>query len=116
MTPDEVVKVLARIQADDNRDIGKVTVASWSQLIGDLDFQDAIDAVILHRRESTDWLMPAHVIRNVARIRARREREQRVAAARLGLTKAPVITLDRAAHEADTQKWIEYYRKHPEAK
>lgn len=113
MTPAELVKVLVRVQADDNRDIGQVTVASWQQIIGHLDFQDAIAAVVMHRQESTDWLMPAHVLRNAARVRARRERVERVNRS-LGRLPSPRITLDREQFDAETQKWVDYYRQHPE--
>lgn len=107
------MKLLVRIQADDNRDVGQVTVASWQQIIGHLDFGDAVEAVVMHRRESADWLMPAHVVRNVARVRARRERDDRVRAAQGRLPRRE-ITLDRAAFEVETQRWVEYYRAHPE--
>ena len=120
MTPDEVVKVLARIQADDNRDIGQITVASWQQGIGDLDFREALDAVALHRRESKDWLMPAHVRANVRLLRARRkaaeDRARSIERQRMlnGSTQAADDVFDRAAFDALTEQWVEYYRQHPE--
>lgn len=69
----ELAKVLARIQAGDNRVVDKVTVAHWRETIGHLKYQDAMDAVVMHFRESTEYLMPAHVIRNARRIRNERE-------------------------------------------
>ena len=108
MTRDEVVKVLARVQMDDNRQVDRVVVQSWVEEIGDLDFQDALEAVVLHRKETTEWLMAAHVRENVRRIRAARARAERVASPRQ--IAPPVITLDRAAFDAETEKWIQFWR------
>jgi hypothetical protein len=64
----EVVKVVARIQAGDNRTVDEVTVAHWTEMIGHLRFEDALEAVVTHFRESTAYLMPAHVIASARRI------------------------------------------------
>jgi hypothetical protein len=69
MTPDQTAKVLAKIQLGDNRVVDALTLREWLDTIGYLDFDDAIQAVTLHRRESTEYLQPAHVIRNAKRIR-----------------------------------------------
>lgn len=65
----ELAQVLARIQAGDNRVVDRVTVEHWRETIGHLAFQDALEAVVMHFRESTDYLVPAHVIRNARRVR-----------------------------------------------
>jgi len=111
----EVANVLARVQLGDNRTTDEVVLRSWIQEIGDLDFQDAVEAVVLHRRESTDWLMPAHVRANVKLIWARRERllDRDASVARAALP-APVSSFDRAAFDAETERWVAYYRAHPE--
>ena len=79
MTNDEVAKVLARIQLGDNRQVDRATLLDWIDTIGDLDFADSIAAVVMHRRESTAYLLPAHIRANVKTIRARRERDARLA-------------------------------------
>jgi hypothetical protein len=109
MTPDEVVKVLARIQMDDNRQVDRVVVQSWVEEIGDLDFTDALEAVILHRKTTTEWLMAAHVRQNVRLIQAERARLERVMS-QSRRVEPRVITLDRAAFDAETEKWIQYWR------
>ena len=68
MNKQECAKVLAKIQLGDNRQVDAATLAEWFDTIGHLEFEDAVGAVRLHRQESTDWLMPAHVIRNVRRL------------------------------------------------
>lgn len=67
MNQAEVVKVVARIQAGDNRTVDEVTVAHWTEMIGHLKFEDALEGVVTHFRESTAYLMPAHVIANARR-------------------------------------------------
>ena len=71
MTRQECAKVLAKIQLGDNRQVDKLTLEEWFDTIGHLPFAPAIEAVRMHRQESTDYLQPAHVIRNVRRLEER---------------------------------------------
>ena len=71
MNKPECAKVLAKIQLGDNRQVDKLTLDEWFDTIGHLEFTDAIAAVRLHRQESTDYLMPAHIIRGVGRLAER---------------------------------------------
>jgi len=48
----------------------------WNTTIGDLDYADALAAVNMHFRESTDYLMPAHIRAGARRIREDRARRQ----------------------------------------
>jgi hypothetical protein len=68
----ECAKVLAKIQLGDNRQVDQLVLDEWFDTIGHLRFEDAIGAVRLHRQESSAWLMPAHVIGNVYRVRESR--------------------------------------------
>ncbi|MBS1674101.1 MAG: hypothetical protein JSS74_09075 [Actinobacteria bacterium] len=61
-------QLLIRIQMIDNRQIGDSTVLAWHELVGDLSYEHALEAVKLHQRESTAYLTPAHVRANVERI------------------------------------------------
>lgn len=61
-------QLLIRIQVLDNRLIGDSTVIAWHELVGDLDYALAVEAVKLHQRESTAYLTPAHVRVNVERM------------------------------------------------
>ena len=69
MTIDELKKVLAKIQLGDNRQVDSMTLREWNDTIGHLDFADTIAAVTMHRRESAAYLVAAHLIANVKRIR-----------------------------------------------
>lgn len=72
MQPVETAALLSLIALVDRRVVDEATVRHWHDLVGDLDFDDACDAVRAHRRGSTDWLQPAHVIAGVRSIRGRR--------------------------------------------
>lgn len=72
----EVATLLGLAAARDRRTVGQADVAAWLEDVGDLDFTDARAALGRHFRESTDWLMPAHIRRHVAAIRAERRRAE----------------------------------------
>lgn len=70
MTIDELKKVLAKIQLGDPFfQVDVPVLREWQDSIGDLDFEDTVEAVRMHRRESSSRLMPAHLVANVKRIR-----------------------------------------------
>ena len=68
MNIQETNQLLIRIQVIDNRQIGDSTVIAWHELVGDLDYGLAVEAVKLHQRESTAYLTPAYVRANVERM------------------------------------------------
>ncbi|MBW9093137.1 hypothetical protein JNB62_05530 [Microbacterium jejuense] len=68
MNIQETNQLLIRMQVIDNRQIGDSTVLAWHELVADLDYATAVEAVKLHQRESTAYLTPAHVRANVERI------------------------------------------------
>lgn len=112
---DETAAVLAKIKLGDNRQVDNagLVLNEWHDAIGDLDYLDAIAAVVLHRRESTDYLMPAHIRIGARRAKEAREREQRKQ--RPAIAQSP-ITLDRPKFEAETQAAIDAYRAVKEGK
>jgi hypothetical protein len=76
----EVAAVVAKIKLGDNRAVDKLVIQEWENSIGDLPYQDAIEAVTMFRRESDEYLQPVHIIRNVKRIREDRSQGQGIAA------------------------------------
>jgi len=80
VTDDEIIDLLTCAAAYDRRTAGDADVDAWLAAIGDLDFQDARQAVIAHYTESSDWLMPVHIKRRVAAMRARRVTDTRMPA------------------------------------
>ncbi len=74
MTPQETALLLAKAVAYDSRTVGRADIAAWQEALGDLDFHDAMAAVVLHFQDSTDRLMPAHIRRCVKTMREERLR------------------------------------------
>lgn len=85
MTPEQVIDLLTLIAARDRRTLGKTDVTVWAFDIGDLDYDDACQAVAEHFREEPDtWLMAGHVRKRVKAIR-----EARLGPAGPGLSPIP---------------------------
>jgi len=61
MNRDDTVRVLAKAAAYDGRTVGVADIAAWWEACGDLDAGDAMQAVTLHYKDSSDWIMPAHL-------------------------------------------------------
>lgn len=83
MTPAQVAVILGLAALRDRRTVGDLEVQAWHQDIGDLDFDDAKEAVSRHYRLTTDWLMPAHIRTHVAELSRERRRNERLAAREL---------------------------------
>ncbi|MET8908370.1 hypothetical protein [Micromonospora sp. NPDC004551] len=80
MTLDEAAAVLAKAQAYDRRTVGEADIRAWQEALADVALADALAAVTAHYRDSTDWLMPAHVRARVAQAHAARQQAERDAA------------------------------------
>lgn len=80
----ETGELLALISAYDNRNFNKETTAAWYDLLGKYTLAEARHAAKKHYNESTEWLMPAHIVRII-----KAERKARLA--RVG-----TIALNRA--------------------
>lgn len=72
MTPGEVARLLAAAAMFDYRKVEKVDAQAWHFVLGDLDFDDAMQALRRHYADSTERLMPAHVRHGVQAIRNER--------------------------------------------
>jgi hypothetical protein len=58
----EANRLLTIIQNIDKRIVDEAVVVVWQELLKDLRFADCFIAVTQHFRESTDYLMPAHIV------------------------------------------------------
>lgn len=74
MTPADAAELLTLAAAFDRRTIGKADAIAWSDALAGLEPTDCAEAIRAHFRESTDYLMPAHVRQGVRKIRADRVR------------------------------------------
>lgn len=72
MTPAEAQALLTVAAAFDNRKPDPDAATAWSIALDGYRFEDCRDAIVAHYRASSEWLMPAKVITEVKRIRAKR--------------------------------------------
>jgi hypothetical protein len=61
--------LLALCSAFDARTVGDADVKAWADVLADIPFDDAQDAVKDHYARETEFIKPAHVIAGVKRIR-----------------------------------------------
>lgn len=83
----ETDQLLTIIYQLDKRIIDDATVLVWQEILEDLPFADCVQATTQHFRESTDYLMPAHVVAGARAIQRNRIRQHREA---LAIESAPV--------------------------
>jgi len=76
----DVHDLLTYIAVLDNRRFGEETVLAWHGIIGHLDIDDCREAVRRHFASTTEYLMPAHIVRLVGEIDRERRRAAREAA------------------------------------
>lgn len=111
MDLNDTAKLLTVIAAYDNRNVQRETVVVWQQTLAHLPLDVAQQAVVLHFKESTAYLLPGHVNAAARRVQDALDRQQRMS---LPALEPAAITLDRAAHEAEFRKALAYYREHPD--
>ncbi len=110
----EMKRLLAKISLGDNRQVDQLVIDDWFETIGHLAYQDAYAAVVAHRRDSTDYLMPAHITAGVGRIMRERERDESRERAMRELTLAPRTFPGREVWDAMVAAAIEEHsRKTP---
>lgn len=68
MTNEQAAKLLAIIAAGDNRSVDMTTIQVWADALDGLDPDMCLQAVREHRRNSTDYLTPAHVVARVRQV------------------------------------------------
>ena len=61
----ETGKVLAKIQAFDNRNVEPETTLAWHEVLAPHTLPDALAAVSAYFRTNTAWIMPAHIVERV---------------------------------------------------
>lgn len=104
----ELSKLLTIASLVDNRTVTPETVEAWHAAIGHLGYNDSVDALNVHRRDSTEYLQPAHITAGVRLITARRARDNRINQQAI---EQRSITLDRAEFERLTALYTEQARK-----
>lgn len=72
VTAPQAVALLAIASGFDNRKPDRDTPAFWAETLADVDYDDARAVIVAHFHESTEWLMPAHIVKGVREIEAAR--------------------------------------------
>ena len=72
----EAFKLLTLASARDGRTVSRSTAQVWATDLAKIDFDEAAEALSLHYSETSDWLLPVHVVRCVARIHTQRRLEE----------------------------------------
>lgn len=72
MTPTDAAKLLTLAAAYDNRKPDPDAAAAWAAALGNLSPRDCNHAIVAHYRESSEWMMPVHVITRVRAMRVER--------------------------------------------
>ena len=65
----QVADLLNLIASTDGRKLTQQMPAAWYDILGAYTYEDCRAAVINHFQTSTEWLMPAHIIRHVKHLR-----------------------------------------------
>jgi hypothetical protein len=76
VTPEDVIDVLAKAAAFDQRTVGQADILAWHEIVHRLEREDALEAVTRHYAESRERLMPADVIRHARAAREDRRRRE----------------------------------------
>jgi hypothetical protein len=72
----ETTNALALAQAFDNRTVGEVNIRAWHSVLSEEDATDVMTAIRDHYTGTTEWIMPAHILKGVREMAARRERAE----------------------------------------
>lgn len=75
MNKREIGQLLTMAALVDGRTVTPEACLMWHEVIGDIDYDMALEAVKDHFSRTTAWLLPAHVRDGVKAARARREVE-----------------------------------------
>lgn len=75
MLKSETAQLLGKAALIDNRTVDAATVEAWHEVIGHIDYDVALAALTIHRRTSSDYLVPAHITANLRKAREQRALE-----------------------------------------
>lgn len=68
----ETAKVLAKIQAFNNRGVDEAVITTWHEILEPYLVEDCLRAVTDHFRHSKEWIMPVDIIRHVNEYQTKR--------------------------------------------
>jgi hypothetical protein len=110
MNLEEIGALLAKAAGYDNRTIGQGNILAWHEAIGDLRLDDCLQAVTLHHRTSTEYLMPVHIRRHAAEVRRERQDRELETERRLELEAYAATAGPLTDRRADIQQFVHQVR------
>lgn len=96
MTPAEVIDVLTKCAAYDQRTVGEADVMAWHEILCRTELVDALDAVRMHYAENRDRAMPADIRKLAVTVKEQRESRERQHERRQAIESGPTVR-DRSA-------------------
>jgi len=67
---EEVGKLLAKVALIENRTATNEQIVAWAELLQDIDYADANEALVRHYQQRTDAIKPAHIYRGAKEVKA----------------------------------------------
>lgn len=76
MTIEETAKLLAKIALIENKSATDEQIVAWAEILSDVMFVDANEALVRHYKSSTESVKPAHIYRGAKE--AKQERTKKI--------------------------------------
>lgn len=94
MNRNDMIDLLTAVAAGDRRQVGEADITAWTAVIGDLGRDEALAAVVVHRRERPGvWLEPGHLLAIVRAARIDQGKRDDAAAARAVLADPRLVPM-----------------------
>jgi hypothetical protein len=68
--------ILAKIALIENRAATNETIRAWHEILEDINFEDAMEALVRHYRNSSDACKPAHIVRGAREVKDERKKRR----------------------------------------
>jgi len=67
--------LLAKIALIENREATNETILAWHEILNEVNYEDAMEALIQHYRHSTESCKPAHIVRGARAIKEEKKKK-----------------------------------------
>lgn len=68
--------LLAKIALIENRTATNETIRAWQEILANTEFEDAMEALVQHYRNSTEACKPAHIYKGAKEIKEERKKRK----------------------------------------
>lgn len=68
--------LLAKIALVENRQATNETILAWQEILSDISFEDAKEALLKHYRNSTEACKPAHIIKGAREVKDEKKKRK----------------------------------------